>query len=221
MSSLGAKVGAFVDGAANFLKALGISATFATALMGVFVASFAATTLDTACRLQRYVVQELAASLMRPNAKDDLVSPAGITLSSNPLSWLVNKHGATLFAVAIAWWMASLPAAVGKAPGTGGLILWPLFGATNQLLGGLAFLVIMFWMLRQRMPIWFIILPAVFMLILPAWAMAYQIFGQAIGSTESWIEQGRWLLVVIGSLSLLLEAWMIVEAVFAWRKRPG
>jgi carbon starvation protein len=79
----------------------------------------------------------------------------------------------------------------------------------------------MFWMLRQRMPIWFIVLPAVFMLLLPAWAMAYQIFGQAIGSSESWIEQGRWLLVSIGSISLLLEAWMIVEAVSAWRKRTG
>ena len=115
MSGLGAKVGAFVDGAANFLKALGISAAFSTALMGVFVASFAATTLDTACRLQRYVVQELAASLMRSNTKDDLVSPAGIAVSANPLSWLVNKHGATLFAVAIAWWMASLPAADGPS----------------------------------------------------------------------------------------------------------
>ena len=66
MSGLGSKVGAFVDGAANFLKALGISAAFSTALMGVFVASFAATTLDTACRLQRYVVQELAACFVKP-----------------------------------------------------------------------------------------------------------------------------------------------------------
>ena len=66
---LGAKVGAFVDGSANFLKALGVPAQYATALMGVFVASFAATTLDTACRLQRYVVQELAACLLRK--KDD------------------------------------------------------------------------------------------------------------------------------------------------------
>ena len=31
--------------------------------MGVFVGFIAATTLDTACRLQRYVVQELAAIL--------------------------------------------------------------------------------------------------------------------------------------------------------------
>ena len=115
--------------------------------------------------------------------------------------------------------MASLPAAEGKAPGTGGLILWPLFGAINQLLGGLAFLVIIFWMYRQRMAVWFIVFPAFFMLVLPAWAMAYQIFWQAIGSTESWIEQERWLLVGIGSAALILEAWMILEAVVGWRKR--
>ncbi len=223
MSGLGAKVGAFVDGAANFLKALGISAAFSTALMGVFVASFAATTLDTACRLQRYVVQELASCLIRPtkNDADNKLSdlPRPILLSANPLTWLVNKHGATLFAVAIAWWMASLPSAEGQAPGTGGLILWPLFGAINQLLGGLAFLVIIFWMHRQRMPVWFILLPAFFMLVLPAWAMGYQIFGQAIGSTQSWIDQERWLLVGIGSSALLLEAWMVIEAMTAWRKR--
>ena len=220
MSGLGAKVGAFVDGSANFLKALGISATFATALMGVFVASFAATTLDTACRLQRYVVQELAASFIRPKNKDetDEAPISSIHLSANPISWLVNKHGATLFAISIAWWMASLPAAPGKDPGTGGLILWPLFGATNQLLGGLAFLVIIFWMRRQRMPVWFVTIPAFFMLVLPAWAMAYQIFGQAVGSTQSWIEQERWLLVGIGTISLILEAWMVVEGAVAWKK---
>jgi len=212
--NLGAKVGAFVDGSANFLRALGLSTGFATALMGVFVASFAATTLDTACRLQRYVVQELAASLMPQGGK----AAASDRLSLNPLTWLANKHGATIFAIAIAWWMASLPAAPGKAPGTGGLILWPLFGATNQLLGGLAFLVIVFWMRRQRMPLWFVIIPAILMLILPAWAMAHQIFVQAVGSSQSWIEQGRWLLVSIGGASLLLEGWMVAEAVVAWRK---
>ena len=62
-SGLGAKVGAFVDGAANLLRALGLSAGIATALMAVLVASFAGTTLDTACRLQRYVVQELAGTV--------------------------------------------------------------------------------------------------------------------------------------------------------------
>lgn len=210
MTGLDAKVGAFVDGSANFLKALGLSAAFATALMGVFVASFAATTLDTACRLQRYVVQELAVSLMRKNGEK-------VALRANPLSWLANKHGATVFAIAIAWWMASLRGSEGAPAGTGGMILWPLFGATNQLLGGLAFLVIIFWMRRQKLPIWFVVIPAIFMLILPAWAMSYQIFVQALGSTKSWVQQKNWLLVSIGVTSLALEAWMIVEALIAWK----
>jgi len=213
---LGAKVGAFVDGSANFLKAVGIPAQYATALMGVFVASFAATTLDTACRLQRYVVQELASCLLRK--KDDADESKPISLGANPLSWLVNKHGATIFAIALAWWMASLPAAAGKPAGTGGLILWPLFGATNQLLGGLAFLVIIFWMKKQKLPVWFVIIPAALMLVLPAWAMAHQIFVEAVGSSQSWIGQERWLLVGIGCISLVLELWMIFEAIFAWRR---
>lgn len=214
MAGLGAKVGAFVDGAANFVRALGVPASFATALMGVFVASFAATTLDTACRLQRYVVQELAGCFLKKGS----ASAGKPTLGANPVTWLSNKHGATVFAVLAAGWMASLPAVEGGSPGTGGLILWPLFGATNQLLGGLAFLVVIFWMRRQRLPVWFVAVPAAFMLVLPAWAMAYQIFGQALGETDSWIGQGRWLLVAIGSCSLLLEAWMVAEAAVAWRR---
>ncbi|MGB0993259.1 MAG: carbon starvation protein A [Akkermansiaceae bacterium] len=210
---LGAKVGAFVDGAANFIKSLGISATFAKALMGVFVASFAATTLDTACRLQRYVVQELANAL---NPRHQGGTPPAI--SANPLTWLANKHGATLFAITVALWMASLPAGPGKGAGTGGLILWPLFGATNQLLGGLAFLVILFWMKRHKLPVWFVAVPAFFMLVLPAWAMAYQIFVQAVGMQGSWISEERWLLVGIGIGALILEIWMIIEGSIAWKK---
>ena len=219
MKGLGAKVGAFVDGSSNFIKALGVTASFATAIMGVFVASFAATTLDTACRLQRYVVQELARCFIK--RKSEAVTASAPKLTTNPWSWLANKHGATIFAIIVAGWMASLPAAAGKPAGTGGLILWPLFGATNQLLGGLAFMVIIFWMRRQLMPVWFVIIPAIFMLILPAWAMGYQIFGQAIGSDLSWIGQERWLLVGIGSASLLLEIWMVAEAIVAWRRMPS
>ncbi|MEC9055920.1 MAG: carbon starvation CstA family protein, partial [Verrucomicrobiota bacterium] len=100
LGSLGAKVGAFVEGSANFLVALGMKAPFAVALMGVFVASFAATTLDTACRLQRYVVQELASTFVPREAS----AP-----SRHPLSILTNKHGATIFAIILAGALAALP----------------------------------------------------------------------------------------------------------------
>lgn len=202
-SGLAAMVGAFVDGSANFLKALGLPATFAIALMGVFVASFAATTLDTACRLQRYVIQELAGALnIRP---------------------LLNKHAATIFAVVLAGLIAAMPAPGAtwelENLGKGGLILWPLFGATNQLLGGLAFLVILFWMWRRQIPVWFIALPALFMLVLPALALVMQLFvgdgAWLAGSTPNY------LLGAFGIVTLLLEGWIVYEAIAAWPRARG
>lgn len=210
-SGLGAKVGAFVDGAANFLRALGLSAGIATALMAVLVASFAGTTLDTACRLQRYVVQELAGTLGR--ASDAGASQGG------PLGWLRNKHGATLFAIAAAGLMAWAPLpgqdwSVANA-GKGGLILWPMFGATNQLLGGLAFLVILFWLKRRAAPTWFLVPPLLFMLAMPAWAMVHQLPGWWAADTKNW------MLIVIAAATLALEAWMVGEAVIELRSVKG
>ena len=196
---LAATVGSFVDGAGNFIRALGLPAQFAIALMGVFVASFAATTLDSACRLQRYVTQELAvATGIRP---------------------LANKHAATIFAVVLAGLIAALPGAPGAKAGTGGLLLWPLFGATNQLLGGLAFLVILFWMRRRELPVWFIALPAVFMLLLPACALLLQMFH----GDGAWItgKSPNLLLGAFGFATLALEAWIAWEAFKAWPKAKG
>jgi len=205
-SGLGAKVSAFVEGSSNFLTAIGLSANFAKALMGVFVASFAATTLDTACRLQRYVVQEIATCFDRTPPNEQNSSP------KNPVKILKNKHAATIFAIIIAFAMAALPAKTGADWGTGGLILWPLFGAINQLLGGLAFLVIYFWMRHRQMPTWFITIPASFMLLLPAWAMLYQIFVASIGSDQSWLDSKSYILVAIGLITIALEIWMLFEA---------
>lgn len=198
-AGLAAKVGAFVDGAANFLKALGLPATFAVAVMGVFVASFAATTLDSACRLQRYVTQELAQQLQ--------ITP------------LTNKHLATLFAVVLAGLIAAMPAPGAdwriESLGKGGLLLWPIFGATNQLLGGLAFLVILFWLRQKNAPIWFILPPAILMLVLPGVAMLLNLFqGDAAWLTGT---QPNFLLGILAIATIALEAWIILEGLKTWR----
>ena len=268
---LGAKVGAFVDGAANFLKSMRIPGEVAVALMGVLVASFAGTTLDTACRLQRYVVQELAATFLPKHAPgkrdcpecgcdltgnvsgkcpecgweidprkwDSVIAagrrPAGdvtaaakpqAAISLNPRTWLRNKHGATLFAIAVAAVIAAMPPAGGAwswaGAGKGGMILWPMFGATNQLLGGLAFLVIGFYLWRRNKPVWFLALPMLFMLIMPAWAMGWQLF---VGSDNhpAWItaDKPNYILIVIAIATLILEAWMVIEALLLWPRVKG
>lgn len=198
---LAAKVGAFVEGAGNFVASLGIPRPIAVALMAVMVASFAATTLDTATRLQRYVIQELAT-----------------TANIGPLT---TKHGATLLAVGVAAVVAAIPPpgrtwAAGM--GTGGLILWPIFGATNQLLAGLAFMVVAFYLARRKMPTWFIAGPAVLMLVVPFCAMLYQL---GVINDAGWWQNGQYHLVVAGLIVCALEIWMVAEAVRMWPAVKG
>ena len=198
---LGAKVGAFVDGSANFLSVLGIPLKLGIGIIAVLVACFAATTLDTATRLQRYVIQELST-----------------TMHFKPLA---NKYAATGLAVTLGTAVAMLPAPgkeLGWAnAGTGGLILWPLFGATNQLLAGLAFMVILFYLARRSKPVLFALLPMLMMLLMPASAMLWQMFN----SNSGWLHTGNHLLFGFGSLIMVLQIWMIVEAILIWPKARG
>jgi carbon starvation protein len=204
----GKAIAAFVVGSGNFVSALGIDPLMARALMGVLVASFAGTTLDTATRLQRYVVQELACTVMPPGGRAER-NPL-----LRPLSLLRRPHGATLFAVATAFLLALFPAP-GKpwsmeTIGTGGLILWPLFGATNQLLAGLALLVVAFWLRRRSLPSWMVAIPMVFMFAIPVWALCIDL--------RRWLDGGSWLLVAVAALMLVLTTWILVEALGLWRK---
>ena len=202
--SLGDKVGAFVEGSANFLAAIHIPRTLGIGIMAVLVACFAATTLDSATRLQRYVVQELATSVgIKP---------------------LTNKYAATFVAVALGGLIAMIPndGVIGK----GGLLLWPLFGATNQLLAGLAFMVTAFYLWRRGKPVWFIVLPTIVMMVMPAWAMLWQLFsmelnadGQPIGWL--WAFGDNWLLASIGVVTLCLQLWMAIEAILLWPSVRG
>ncbi|KPU26661.1 carbon starvation protein CstA [Caloranaerobacter sp. TR13] len=184
-SGLGAKLGAFVDGGANFISHIGINGEFAKTILAVFIVSFAATTLDTATRIQRYVVSELAEGW---NIKP-----------------IANKTGATLFAV-----ITALLLALAKPGGAGALILWPLFGATNQLLAGLALLVITVYLAKKKKPIVYTLIPMIFMILMTGWGMVYNIIKYASNSD--------WLLFIIGIIIMVLEIWMIIEAYKAIKK---
>ncbi|RMD83573.1 MAG: carbon starvation protein A, partial [Lentisphaerae bacterium] len=184
------KLGAFIEGGANFLHTLGIPLSFAVGIVAVLIACFAGTTLDSATRIQRYVIQELGSSLR--------IKP------------LQNKYVATAVAVFLGLAIAMYPGA--KGPGSGGLILWPVFGAINQLLAAFAFLVVMAWLWYQRKPVWFIAIPFAFMVVMPTWALWLKL----IAWFRDWQLHGNWqnlLLIFIGVAIQLLLVWLIVETI--------
>jgi carbon starvation protein len=192
-AGLGPKVKAFVEGSANMLGAYGIPRQIALGIMGVAVASFAGTTLDSATRIQRYVVSELA---------------RGTGLK--PLS---GKHAATIVAVVTAAALALAP--YGGVYGKGGLILWPLFGATNQLIAALALLVATVYLGKRGKPTVFTLVPMLLMLAITGAAMTYKIRDFVMGG-------GATLhLLVIGIAIVVLQVWMIVEIVVNYRSRTG
>ncbi|MBN2424549.1 MAG: carbon starvation protein A [Calditrichaceae bacterium] len=146
-AGLGSKIKAFVDGAANMMEYIGISHALGVVIMGVFVSSFAGTTLDTATRIQRYVISELAGDMK--------------------ISFFQKRHAATAFAVISA---AILAFATG-ADGKGALALWPMFGAVNQTLAALALIVITLYLKRKGGMKWIVAgLPAIFMSTMTLWA---------------------------------------------------
>jgi len=187
-SGMNANLDAFVTGAGNLLASYGIPLGAAVAIMGVLVVSFAGTTLDTATRLQRYVVSELAGvARIKP---------------------IANKWVATTIAVATA---GALAFATG-ANGAGALKLWPVFGALNQLLAGLALMVITVWLRPRTRFYWLSLLPALFMLVMTSWALL-----RGLGQYAS---ARNWLLFSVSAVCLLLEVWMVVETVIIWLRPP-
>jgi carbon starvation protein len=185
------KIAPVVVGAANMMAKLRLPESVGVTLMGVFIASFAGTTLDTSVRIQRYVVGELATDLR--------------------IRFLANRWAATTFVVLVA---AGLAFATG-ASGTGAMKLWPLFGTSNQLLAALALLVVTLY-LKRRGGFKFLVtaIPCLIMLVITNWAMVQN---ELIFLTDEKYADEKWLLAGIGAGIFALALWMTVEALMAFR----
>ena len=147
-AGLGSKISAFVVGSANMIGAIGIPKGVCLVIMGVFVASFAGTTLDSATRIQRYVIAEIFSDLK--------------------LNFLTGRYIATFIAVGSALILAFVTGADGK----GALKLWPLFGAINQTLAALVLIILTVYLKTKGGAKWvFTGIPAIFMAFMTIWAV--------------------------------------------------
>jgi len=147
-SGLGDKLAPVIEGASNLFESLGFPEVFGITVMGVFIASFAGTTLDTAMRLQRYIVVELA--------------------NDFGVKSLRNRWTATTLCAVCAAGLAFF----NGANGTGAMKLWPLFGSANQLLAAMALLMVTLYLQSKGGFKWvFAGIPCIFMVVISIWSI--------------------------------------------------
>jgi len=185
----------FVAGAAQLAGGLGISADVAATFVALMIVCFAATTLDSAVRLMRYLIGELGQEYNVPV--------------------LAGRHVATSIAVGLTGLLVVLPDG-GQGFGSGGYLLWPLFGTSNQLLAGITLMLISLWLYRLgRNPLPTLI-PMVFLLVMTVWAMSKQVFLTWSGASG---DEPQWLLFILGAAILVFALWILLEAIRLFGRR--
>ncbi|MHC4631021.1 MAG: carbon starvation CstA family protein, partial [Planctomycetota bacterium] len=167
------KVGAFVDGSAGFIATLGIPVSLGKTFMGLIIVAFALTTLDSACRLGRYILAEFGGQHRMPFLKNGFIGSA--------------------IAAGLACLLALMPGV--KPDQSVGQLLWPLFGTTNQLLAALVFATVTIYLVKRKTPHWFISVPLVLVAITTISAMIWNI--------AKYVRDGNWILTAVAGIILV------------------
>jgi len=175
-------VGLFSAGIGRFFNTLGIPLQYGTMLGLLALSTFLLTTLDTCTRLARYVLQEFL----------------GWDNADGRVRW-----AATIFTLIL----PAIMAFMSYTTPSGQVIpvwraIWPVFGATNQLLAGLALLAVTVWLKRTGRTWKFVAIPMVFMV------------GMTLTATVLLISSGATAtpVRVVSVFLLVLGIMMVVEA---------
>ncbi|WP_010530352.1 carbon starvation CstA family protein [Lentibacillus jeotgali] len=177
----------FVEGASVLASGLGIPADIAATIVSVIVVSFAATSLDTSVRLMRYIIAELGIEYKVPA--------------------LTKTHVATSVAVISSAVLVLMPEG-SRGFGSGGYLLWPLFGTSNQLLAGISLLLVSIWLKRRGSNYLFTLIPMIFVMFMTLWAM----FEQVVFEWSWFGSDPKMLLFVLGSIIFVFAIWIVLTA---------
>ena len=181
-------VTAFVQGGAYMIhNGLGLNEVTAATLLTVMAALFAGTTMDTGLRLQRYIFQEWGEIYNQ--------------------EWMKKGTPATLLAVGTCLVLAF---GAGGADGTGGMIIWPLFGTTNQLLAGLTLLVVTVMLVRLGRPMWYTLAPLCFVLVMTIAALLLQL--------RTFYNDGNYFLLFLDIVVLIAAILVSMECAAALKR---
>ena len=159
----------FAQGLGKFMSVLGLDSTVGTSFGLLAVSTFLLTTLDTCTRLARFIFEELVG--IQGRAGRFIGTAATLLLPTIMIFVKVTVNGKVVPA-----WEA----------------IWPAFGATNQLLGAMALLVVWTWLRSEGRKALYILIPMLFMFVTTLTALV-QLVWQTIIGARTWF---------VGSVSL-------------------
>tara|TARA_Y100001968_G_scaffold328203_1_gene374910 strand:- start:98 stop:1747 length:1650 start_codon:yes stop_codon:yes gene_type:complete len=128
----------FVLGSSGLLQQIGISESISITLIVVLIVSFAATTLDSATRIQRYIITEFG--------------------SATKIKLLKNKYLATLISIIPAYFITVNDDLRNN--------LWTTFGASNQMLAALTLMILSIYFWEKRKNILPLVIPMLLIMII-------------------------------------------------------
>jgi carbon starvation protein len=177
----GTPVGIFAAGASKFFSAVGVPAHLGVEFAMLAISTFLLTTLDTCTRLTRFLIEELFDW-------------------RNQASRYLGTLGALLLPAFLVF--QSFPGADGSMQPVWKAI-WPLFGATNQLLAAFALLTFVVYLRVRGTRYGFALLPAVLMIFMPMLALAWMTWSHGLNSLIG----GTSLVMFILGCYLSLVSW--------------
>lgn len=143
----------FANGVAHFMNSFGVPLNIGKVFVTLTFASFALTSLDSATRIGRYLIQELGE-----------IRQADGTIKNTIFT---NPYVATIITVLVSLIFTFY----------GYTKIWPLFGSANQLLAGLALLAIASWVKKAHKRISYeTIIPLIFMFAVTLSALCFIVY---------------------------------------------
>ncbi len=148
----------------------------------VMINAFVLTTLDTATRITRYISSELFGDAFK-------------------IKIFKNRYFSTFFVIVMAAYLA-----FGNWQK-----IWPVFGASNQLVAAIALFVAGFFLLNKGRGAFTALLPSLFMFLTSTAALFYQ--------SLTFFKEKNYLLFIVSILLIILAIFFIFEGVKRFRKK--
>ena len=178
----GSPVVLFAKGLSSFTAKIGLKPEVGMTFFALAIAAFLLTTLDTATRLTRFVWQELF--LPREGEPESKSIPRAVMGNSIVATGIVVLLSGYLAFSGNAW------------------DIWPVFGASNQMLAALTLLIVTLYLVRKKANFWIALLPMLFMSTITVWALV-QLFSRNWGENAILVCATAFLLVMAAALAVM------------------